>query len=168
MYPMHLWRGSQATNSCCIRMSYYHRAVHIFVFFLSLFHFKSRDSSVGIALGYRLDDRGSRVRFPAGAGNYSLHHRVQNGSGAHPASYPMGTRRSFPGGKAAGAWSWPLTSIYCRGQRMSGVIPLLPNTPSWRGAQLKHRDNFTFTLPFPLLSVDPLECSVLWYRRWFR
>jgi hypothetical protein len=32
-------------------------------------------------------------------------------SGAHPASYPMGTRVSFPGGKAAGAWSWPLTSI---------------------------------------------------------
>jgi hypothetical protein len=27
---------------------------------------KSRDSSVGIALGYGLDDRGSRVRFPAG------------------------------------------------------------------------------------------------------
>jgi hypothetical protein len=25
------------------------------------------------------------------AGNFSLHHRVQNGSGAHPASYPMGT-----------------------------------------------------------------------------
>jgi hypothetical protein len=38
-----------------------------------------------------------------GAGNFSLHHRVQNGSGAHPASYPMGTRSSFPGGKAAGA-----------------------------------------------------------------
>jgi hypothetical protein len=30
-------------------------------------------------------------------------HRVQNGSGAHPASYPMGTRDSFPGSKAAGA-----------------------------------------------------------------
>jgi hypothetical protein len=71
---------------------------------------KSRDSSVGIALGKGLDDRGSRVRFSAGAGNFSLHHRVQNGSGAHPASYPMGTRGSFPGGKAAGAWSWPLTS----------------------------------------------------------
>jgi hypothetical protein len=39
------------------------------------------------------------VRFPARAGNLSLHHRVQNGSGAHPASYPMGTRGSFPGGK---------------------------------------------------------------------
>jgi hypothetical protein len=45
---------------------------------------------------------GSRVRFPAGAGNFSLHHRVQNGSGAYPASYPMGTMGSFLGGKAAG------------------------------------------------------------------
>jgi hypothetical protein len=63
----------------------------------------SRDSSVGIALGYGLNDRSSRVRFPAGAGNFSLHHRVQNGSEAHPASYPMGTRGSFPAGKAAGA-----------------------------------------------------------------
>jgi hypothetical protein len=52
-------------------------------------------SSVGIALGYGLDDRGSRVRFPAAAGNFSLHHRVQNGSG----------------GKVVEAWSWPLTSI---------------------------------------------------------
>jgi hypothetical protein len=33
---------------------------------------ESRDSSVGIALGYRLDDRGSRVLFPAGAGNFFL------------------------------------------------------------------------------------------------
>jgi hypothetical protein len=61
---------------------------------------KSRDSSVGIALDYGLDDRGSRVRFPAG--NFSVRHRVQNGSGAHPA-YLMGTRGSFPGGKAAEA-----------------------------------------------------------------
>jgi hypothetical protein len=63
---------------------------------------KSRDSSVGVALGYGFDDRGSRVRFPAEAGNFSLHHRVQNGSGAHPASYPMGARGSFPGVKRPG------------------------------------------------------------------
>jgi hypothetical protein len=44
----------------------------------------------------------ARIRFPAGAGNFSLHHRVQNGSGAHPASYAMGTRGSFTEGKAAG------------------------------------------------------------------
>jgi hypothetical protein len=55
------------------------------------------------SLGYGLDDRGSRVRFAAEAGNFFLHHRVQNGSGAHSASYPMGTRDSFLGGKAAGA-----------------------------------------------------------------
>jgi hypothetical protein len=59
--------------------------------------------SVGIALGYGLNDRGSRVQFPAGVGNFSLHHRVQNGSGAHPASYPMSTRGSFSGSKAVGA-----------------------------------------------------------------
>jgi hypothetical protein len=56
---------------------------------------------------YGLDDRGSRIRFPAGTGNFSLHHRVQNGSGAHP----MGTRGSFPEGKAAGSWSWQLICI---------------------------------------------------------
>jgi hypothetical protein len=64
---------------------------------------KSRDISVGIALGFGLGDRGSRVPFPAGAGNFSLHHRVQNDYGAHPASYPIGTRGSFLGGKTAGA-----------------------------------------------------------------
>jgi hypothetical protein len=72
---------------------------------------QSRDSSVGIALGYGPDDWGSRFRFPTGAGNFPLHHRVQNVSGAQPASYSRGTRGSFPGDKAAGAWSWPLTSI---------------------------------------------------------
>jgi hypothetical protein len=35
---------------------------------------------------------------------------VQNGSGAHPAFYPMDIWGDFPGGKATGAWSWPLTS----------------------------------------------------------
>jgi len=43
---------------------------------------------------------GGGVLALAGAGNFSLHHRVQTGSEAHPASYPMGTRGS--GGKAAG------------------------------------------------------------------
>jgi hypothetical protein len=81
----------------CIKFRFKFITLHVYV--------KSRDSSVGIALGYGLNDRDSRVRFPAGAGNFSLHHRL------HPASYPMGTRGSFPGGKAAGVWSWPLTSI---------------------------------------------------------
>jgi len=44
-------------------------------------------------------------------GNFSLYHRVQNGSVAHPPTYSVVTRGSFPGGKAVGPWRWPLTSI---------------------------------------------------------
>jgi hypothetical protein len=44
-----------------------------------------------------LDDRMIGVRFLAGAGNFSLRHRVQTGSGAHPVSYQMCTLSSFLG-----------------------------------------------------------------------
>jgi hypothetical protein len=71
--------------------------------FISSVNKESRDTSVGTELRYVLDDQGSMVRFSAEAGNFSPHHRVQNGSGAHPASYPMGIWGVFPGGKAAGA-----------------------------------------------------------------
>jgi hypothetical protein len=54
-----------------------------------------------IATAYGLDDRGVGVRVLVGSG-FSLLHIVQTGSGAHPASYPMGARSYFPGGKAAG------------------------------------------------------------------
>jgi hypothetical protein len=106
---------------------------------------KSRDSSVGIALGYGLNDQCSRDRLPAEAGNFSLHHRVQNSSGDHSASCPMGTRGSFPRGKRPGreaehsppssaevknAWSYTSTPQYV--------------FMAW--CLLKHRDNFTFTL----------------------
>jgi hypothetical protein len=49
--------------------------------------------------------RGSKVyNFEINAFNDATpHHCVQNGSGAHPASYSMGTRGCFPGDKAAGA-----------------------------------------------------------------
>jgi hypothetical protein len=77
--------------------------VIITIFLTSLNYFtymKSRDSSVGVALGYGLDDRGSIL---GEARNFSHHHHVQNDSGAHPVSYPMGTRGSFSGSKAAGS-----------------------------------------------------------------
>jgi hypothetical protein len=45
------------------------------------------------------------------AENFSPYHRFQTDSGAHPASYPMDTTGSFPGGKAPGAWSSPLNTI---------------------------------------------------------
>jgi hypothetical protein len=53
----------------------------------------------------------------------------------------MGTR-----GKAAGAWSWLLIPSTGEVKEWMELYLHSPNTPSWRGAQLKHRDNFTFTL----------------------
>jgi hypothetical protein len=57
------------------------------------------------------------------------HHHIQNGSGAHPASYPMDTGGSFPGGEAdhlppssAEVKEWVELYLYS------------PNTSSWRGA----------------------------------
>jgi hypothetical protein len=40
------------------------------------------------------------VRSPAGVKDFSSSLSVQTGSGAHPASYTMGTGGPFPGGKA--------------------------------------------------------------------
>jgi len=48
-------------------------------------------------MGYWLDDQGVPVR----ALNFSLYHGVETCSGAHPASYTMGFRGSFPGIKVA-------------------------------------------------------------------
>jgi hypothetical protein len=59
----------------------------------------SEGSSVGIATGYGLDGRGVGVRVPVGSRIFV----VQTGSGAQPASYPIGTGCSFSRGKAAGA-----------------------------------------------------------------
>jgi hypothetical protein len=53
--------------------------------------YKSRDRSVGLATGYELEDRMIGVRFLPEAGNFSLHHRVQTGSGVHSAAYTTGT-----------------------------------------------------------------------------
>jgi hypothetical protein len=59
----------------------------------------SRSSSGSIVSDYGLDDRAMEVRSPREA-DFSSSPCVQTGSGAHPASYPMGTLGSFPGGRA--------------------------------------------------------------------
>jgi hypothetical protein len=53
-------------------------------------------------------------------------HIIQTGSVAHPASFPVDTGVSFPGGKAARGWSWPLTSNYCQGQEKWSYMSTLP------------------------------------------
>jgi len=50
-------------------------------------------------IDYGLDDWSMN---PSGGWEF-FPHCVQTGSGAHPASYPVDTRDSFPGGKAARA-----------------------------------------------------------------
>jgi hypothetical protein len=49
--------------------------------------------------------------IPSRVKNFLLSTSSWSFLGAHPASYPMGN-----GGKAVGAWSWSLTSNYCRDQ----------------------------------------------------
>jgi hypothetical protein len=104
---------------------------------------------VAIAQWYsaRLRTVWSGVRVRTGAGNFSLHHRVQTGSGTHPASYPMGNRGSFPGVERPWreADHSPPPSAEVKNAWSSSSTP---NTPSWRGAQLKHRYDFTFTMAF--------------------
>jgi hypothetical protein len=62
----------------------------------------SRDSSVGIAAGYGLDDWGGGSSSPGRVKKFSLLHIVQTGSGVHPTSYKMGTGGSYPGLKRQG------------------------------------------------------------------
>jgi hypothetical protein len=78
------------------------RSVYAYVIFNIVFTsvMWSRGSSVSIVSDYGLDDRAIEVRSPTGAGDFSSSPCVQTGSGAHPASYPVGTGGSFPGSKA--------------------------------------------------------------------
>jgi len=48
--------------------------------------------------------------IPGWGRNSILRHLFHTGSGAFPASYPMGNGGLFSGGKAAGGLSLPLTS----------------------------------------------------------
>jgi hypothetical protein len=86
---------------------------------------------VGLAQWYSAGLRAgwSWVRVPVGTGNFSLHHRVQTGSGTYRVSYPMGTNGSFPGDKVAGAWNWPLPQYdliaWCSIKK-KGTVRILP------------------------------------------
>jgi hypothetical protein len=44
---------------------------------------------------------------------------------------------------------------------MRGVIPPLPNTPSWRGAQLKIKDRDTYEQKMAFL-LDEIEQEIVW------
>jgi hypothetical protein len=71
-------------------------------------HYMSRESAVGVATGYGLDDR--RVGFRVPVGSLSLLHVVQTGSGVHPASSPVGSGDSFSSVKRLGRETDHLTA----------------------------------------------------------
>jgi hypothetical protein len=63
-------------------------------------HYKSRVSSVGIAIGHGLDGRGS---VPGRSKRFFSSPQHPDRIWAHPASYTVGVGESFPCGKATGA-----------------------------------------------------------------
>jgi hypothetical protein len=84
---------------------------------------------------YGLDDRAIEVRSPTGAEDFSSSPCVQTGSGAHPASYPVGTGGSFPGGKARpgrDADHSPPSSAEVKNE--SELYLLSPHVPPWHVA----------------------------------
>jgi len=75
----------------------------------------------------------SGVRILPGAGYSFVHHCVHTGSGTHPASYPMVSGGSFPGGKAA------------RGVKLITHLLLVPRS--------KNASSYNSTLPIHLHDV---------------
>jgi hypothetical protein len=100
----------------------------------------SESVSFYVRVTYRvLGCRGSKVRFPAGGGKFSLHRRVQNGSGTHPASYPMvGREDDYSPPSSAEVKECVELYIYSL------------NTPSWHDAEYKKSTGTTLHLPFTL------------------
>jgi hypothetical protein len=76
---------------------------------------------------------------------FSLHHRVQTGSGVRPAFCAMDTGALPLGWGGQGVRLATRLHLALR-LRMCGAVPPLPRTSSWCGAWFARRDNFTFTL----------------------
>jgi hypothetical protein len=104
--------------------------------FSLLFFVWSRASSVSIVSDYQLDDRVIGVRFPAEVKHFSSSLCVQTGSGAHPASYSVGTRGPFPEGKARPGRDADHSPHLVSMSRMSRSYTFSPQAPPCTGTAL--------------------------------
>jgi len=83
---------------------------------------------------------GGKYIIPS-TGNFSLHHRIQNGSGAHLASYPMVRGALFLGvtRPVCEANHLPLHLVQMRCRECVELYFHSSHMPSWRGGHLKQR-----------------------------
>jgi hypothetical protein len=139
-------------NVCSI--SYSAKVNKIFEFFPRTL--KNRDSSVGIATGYGLEDQGVGVRDPVGVRIFT------SPSGPDRLWGPLhllsnGYLGLFPRGLSVRGVKLTTHLQLVPMSRKSGSIYPLPHTPSWRSYYLvKHRDNFTL----------PMNGATVTHRRW--
>jgi hypothetical protein len=137
-----LWLSLRNSTTSWIYLSKY--TVLFIIYMFSLIH----DSSVGIALGYGLDDRSSRVRFLAGVGIFLF--TTASWTALRPTYHPI---RRVPGAlslevKQLGREADHSPPSSAEVKEWVELYLHSLNTPPWRGSQLKIREIFTFTLSY--------------------
>jgi len=104
-------------------------------------------------------DHSPRFWFPAGDGNFSLHHRAQNGSGTPPASYPIRSAALSLGVKRPGreASYSPSSSAEAKDAwRYTSILQYV--CMAWCLVQHREKFTFTFTFLFNIFSVLERFC----------
>jgi len=100
-----------------------------------------------------------------GAGNYSLHRRVQNGFGAHPASYAVGLGVKRPGREAYHSHPYSAKIKECVELYLHSPVRLLACTVKKAEGQL-----YLFLLPstWSFCSfVSSVGCVFEWDKLWW-
>jgi hypothetical protein len=99
---------------------------------------------------YGLDGRGFDSRQKQ---DFSLPHSVQTGSGAHPASYSIGTGGSFPGRKRQGREADHPPPSSAEVKNGSAIPPLL-HTTSWHGGLIDQAKGQLYLTIIPLDAIQ--------------
>jgi hypothetical protein len=137
--------------------------------FLKIMYMKCKSCScaVGIATSYGLDDRGVGVRVPIGSRIFASPYQPFR-LGCPLSLLSSGYQGLFPGGKVAGAWSWPQFQLVPRSRNRGSIHPL-PHRPSGHRAHLvKNRVNFNILIFYQrnIFYLLPTDLRMRQWRRW--